>query len=142
MKNYSKGIFGKLISVVLTIAVVLGSVGLATYFIVNTTPEDDTLPIGQAQTPNIPYIGANGNWYIGGVDTEICAIGSQGEQGANGLTPYIGENGNWWIGGVDQQVPVTVDGIQGSMGLSAYQLALQQGFNGTLDEWLESLRGA
>ena len=31
--------------------------------------------------------------------------------------------------------------LQGQPGKNAYQLAVQQGFTGTLDEWLESLEG-
>lgn len=45
-----------------------------------------------------PEIGANGNWWIGGVDTGVKALGTDGK------VPYIGENGNWWIGGVDTGV--------------------------------------
>ena len=48
-----------------------------------------------------PYIGSNGNWWIGNTDTGIKA---QGENGNDGLTPYIGENGNWWIGDTDTNV--------------------------------------
>lgn len=32
-------------------------------------------------------------------------------------------------------------GGSGKDGKSAYELAVEQGFNGTLDEWLESLKG-
>jgi len=32
--------------------------------------------------------------------------------------------------------------LPGTPGQSAYQLAVQQGFSGTLDEWLESFRGS
>jgi len=42
-----------------------------------------------------PYIGANGNWWIGSTDTGITAEGEDGD------TPYIGANGNWWIGNTD-----------------------------------------
>lgn len=78
-----------------------------------------------------PYIGENGNWWIGDTDTgvhaqgtpgekgekgdqgiqgiqgpqgEAGATGQQGPQGADGLTPYIGANGNWWIGDTDTGV--------------------------------------
>ena len=82
-----------------------------------------------------PYIGENGNWWIGNVDTGVCAEGSdgakgdkgdKGEQGTagtdgkDGLTPYIGENGNWWTGttdtGVKAQGPQGEQGIQGEQG--------------------------
>ena len=45
-----------------------------------------------------PYIGSNGNWWIGNTDTGIKAEGESGE------TPYIGSNGNWWIGNTDTGV--------------------------------------
>lgn len=43
---------------------------------------------------------------------------------------------------VGLSVNVTSAGIGGRDGLSAYELAVQQGFVGTLDEWLASLKGA
>ena len=57
--------------------------------------------IGAGQTP---FIGENGNWWIGDTDTEVKAqgpAGQDGEDGKDGLTPFIGENGNWWIGETD-----------------------------------------
>ena len=54
-----------------------------------------------------PFIGTNGNWWIGTTDTGIKAQGPQGANGENGndgLTPYIGTNGNWWIGMIDTGV--------------------------------------
>ncbi len=57
-----------------------------------------------------PYIGENGNWWIGEVDLGVSASGAAGEKGdkgeagENGKTPYIGENGNWWIGDTDTEV--------------------------------------
>ena len=45
-----------------------------------------------------PYIGDNGNWWIGNKDTGVKAKGS------DGLTPYVGDNGNWWIGNNDTGV--------------------------------------
>ena len=77
-----------------------------------------------------PYIGDNGNWWIGDLDTGVNAAGikgdkgdtgaqgnkgdkgdtgAQGNKGDDGKTPYIGEDGNWWIGdkntGVDAFEP-------------------------------------
>ncbi len=67
-----------------------------------------------------PYIGENGNWWIGDTDTGVSASGSngaQGETGKDGLTPYIGENGNWWIGDTDTGVKAAgEDGAQGAPG--------------------------
>ena len=82
-----------------------------------------------------PFIGPNGNWWIGDVDTGVPATGPQGPAGQNGadgqngqdgqngrdgvdgqdgVTPHIGSNGNWWIGDVDTGVPAT--GPQGPAG--------------------------
>ena len=68
-----------------------------------------------------PYIGNNGNWWIGGTDTGVPATGDKGDKGEDGLTPYIGTNGNWWIGGTDTGVPATGDkGDKGEDGLTPY----------------------
>ena len=70
-----------------------------------------------------PYIGADGNWWIGGVNTGVKAKGEDGIDGSNGvdgkdgLTPFIGENGNWWIGETDTGIPATgPEGAQGETG--------------------------
>ena len=74
---------------------------------------------------NTPFIGENGNWWIGDTDTGVKATGKKGEKGdtgekgetgadgkdgasgKDGNTPFIGENGNWWIGGTDTGVKAT-----------------------------------
>jgi hypothetical protein len=66
-----------------------------------------TLDVGSARgLPGpVPYVGANGNWFVEGVDTLISA------QGVQGFTPYIGPNGNWFINGADTgKQAVGVDG--------------------------------
>lgn len=47
-----------------------------------------------------PYVGTNGNWWIGNDDTGVKA------KGTDGHTPVIkiGENGNWYIDGEDTGV--------------------------------------
>jgi hypothetical protein len=42
---------------------------------------------------------------------------------------------------VNSKLLINMKGPRGSSGLSAYQLATQNGFNGTEQEWLESLKG-
>lgn len=74
-----------------------------------------------------PFIGDNGNWHIGDTDTGISAIG---------VTPELGNNGNWIINGVD--TGKTALGVNGK---SCYELAVQNGFLGTLDEFLNGLKG-
>ncbi|MBO4541531.1 MAG: InlB B-repeat-containing protein, partial [Bacilli bacterium] len=78
----------------------------------------------------IPYIGDNGNWWIGGSDTGVSATGQAGKDGQDGKdghdgqdgrdghdgqdgqTPYIGPNGNWWIG--DTDTGVSAEGAGGA----------------------------
>lgn len=48
----------------------------------------------------------------------------------------IGKNGHWILNGVDTGIPA-----EGRRGKSAYEVAVEQGFNGTEAEWLESLKG-
>ena len=58
-----------------------------------------------------PYIGSNGNWWIGKKDTGVKAAGT------DGLTPYVGSNGNWWIGTKDTGVSAMgIDGNSGYVG--------------------------
>ena len=67
-----------------------------------------------------PYIGENGNWWIGSTDTKIPAKGqdgtdgSDGSDGQDGITPHIGENGNWFIGNKD--TGILAEGQNGSDG--------------------------
>ena len=64
-----------------------------------------------------PYIGSNGNWWVGGTDTGVKAAGDDGKPGKDGETPYIGENGNWWIGTTDTGVKAAgTDGTNGTNG--------------------------
>lgn len=57
-----------------------------------------------------PFIGKNGNWWIGLSDTGVKAYGTNGTNGidgingTNGITPTIGNNGNWFIGTTDTGV--------------------------------------
>lgn len=54
--------------------------------------------------------------------------GEKGDTGATGLTGQNGANGK--------------DGINGTNGLSAYQIAVSNGFIGTEQQWIVSLKGA
>lgn len=51
------------------------------------------------------------------------------------VVPVIGENGNWWIDGEDTGKPAYM-----SAGMSAYDIAVVHGFEGTEEEWLASLK--
>lgn len=94
----------------------------------------------QSLPGDTPYIGGNGNWWVGDTDTQVQAQGNQGEDGdtpyvdsitgtwwingedtgytaigTNGITPHIGNNDNWWIGAIDTGYPAT--GPQGESGI-------------------------
>jgi hypothetical protein len=105
-----------------------------------------------------PHIGENGNWFIGTTDTGVHAQGEKGEQGESGLTPYIGANGNWFVGDVDLGVKAQGEqgiqgvqgekgdkgdkgdnGVDGTNGKSAYDYAVEGGFKGTEEEFVQSL---
>lgn len=75
-----------------------------------------------------PFIGSNGNWWIDNRDTGIPATGKN---------PYIGSNYNWYV--YDPEKLDYVDTGVPSKGKSAYDLAVDYGFNGTEKEWVESL---
>lgn len=78
----------------------------------------------------VPVIGENGNWWIGNEDTGIAAQGQKGEPGAEGPAGPPGEKGE-----------AGSQGPKGEPGDSAYQVAVNNGFVGTEEEWLESLKG-
>ena len=78
--------------------------------------------------------------------------GEDGEDGKDGTVWKIGDNGNWWSSTegndfVDTGKPSrgekgdSITGPQGPDGKSAYDVAKQNGFNGTEAEWLASLKG-
>lgn len=76
-----------------------------------------------------PFIGSNGNWWVDNRDTGIPAAGKN---------PYIGENGNWWV--YDALANDYIDTGVIAKGTSAYDIAVSNGFQGTEQEWLESLK--
>ncbi|HHU84247.1 MAG TPA: hypothetical protein GXZ23_03640 [Clostridiales bacterium] len=70
------------------------------------------------------------NGYKGTVNDWLKSlVGAAGKDGANGTNGKDGKDG------VDGK-----NGQKGRNGLSAYELAVANGYMGTLDEWLESLR--
>ena len=83
-----------------------------------------------------PFVGSNGNWWIGTTDTGVKAAGQDGRDGQNGVdgkdgkngingqdgkdgdTPFVGNNGNWWIGTTDTGVKAAgQDGRDGQNGV-------------------------
>ncbi|MCF7926592.1 MAG: collagen-like protein [Candidatus Izimaplasma sp.] len=102
-----------------------------------TGPQGEVGPAGQDGADGadgvdglIPFVGENGNWFIGETDTEIPATGPQGEAGLN---PTIGENGNWFVGETDTGVRA-----QGWSAFEIYQMNYP-GYEGTEEEWIEAL---
>lgn len=63
--------------------------------------------------------------------------GEQGIKGEKGDKGDTGEKGADGVNGKDGK-----DGLNGENGKSAYELAVDNGFSGTLAEWLNSLKGA
>lgn len=111
--------------------------------------DGSTATILNGQNGQTPYIGDNGNWWIGNTDTGVKAMGSDGQTpyigdngnwwfgttdtgkpaiGKDGLTPFIGSNGNWWIGDTDTGVKA-----MGSDGLTPYIGANGNWWIGTTD---------
>lgn len=76
-----------------------------------------------------PYIGSNGNWYVDNRDTGIPA---------SGKNPYIGDNNNWFV--YDSVKRNYIDTGIIAKGLSAYEIAVKNGFVGTESDWLQFLR--
>ena len=76
-----------------------------------------------------PYIGSNGNWYVDNRDTGISATGKN---------PYIGNNSHWFV--YDGTNKKYIDTGIYAKGLSAYEIALRNGFVGTERDWLQFLR--
>lgn len=78
-----------------------------------------------------PFIGSNGNWWVDNRDTGVKATAE---------TPYIGDNDHWFT--YDPINKVYVDtGIE-ARGLSAYEVAVKLGFEGSEQDWIDSLSKA
>jgi len=83
---------------------------------VGTTDKNSQGPKGdKGADGQTPYIGTNGNWFIGSIDTGVKAAGTNG---TNGQTPYIGTNGTWWVGAVN--TGVSAAGAVTYYGMSVY----------------------
>ncbi|WP_332274784.1 collagen-like protein [Bacillus velezensis] len=73
------------------------------------------------------------NGFSGTVEEWLASL--KGEKGNTGATGSKGDKGD---AGATGSKGAT--GAAGKDGKSAYELAVQQGFSGTLDEWLASLK--
>lgn len=68
--------------------------------------------------------------------------------GPAGTTPHIGENGNWFIGTADTGIRAAgkdgkdgTDAEDGEDGKNAYQIAVDNGYSGSVTDWLAELKG-
>lgn len=78
-----------------------------------------------------PFIGSNGNWWVDNRDTGVSATSS---------SPYIGDNNHWFV--YDPINKVWSDtGIE-ARGHSAYEVAVENGYQGSENDWLDSLSTA
>lgn len=82
------------------------------------------------------FVGTETEWLesLKGVDGKD---GCDGRNGVDGLPGKDGKDGADGLSGRDG-----IDGINGSDGKPAYIIAVEHGFSGTENEWLQSLKGA
>ena len=78
----------------------------------------------------------NGKLYVWNNGVFTYLFDMKGAQGIQGVPGVPGQDGKPGKDGQDGK-----NGVDGHDGLSAYQLAVNAGFKGTLNEWLDSLKG-
>ena len=85
------------------------------------------------------FVGTEAEWLesLKGVDGKDGVNGKDGCDGRNGVDGLTGKDGKDGADGFPGR-----DGIDGTDGKSAYIIAVEHGFTGTENEWLQSLKGA
>lgn len=85
------------------------------------------------------FVGTEVEWLesLKGVDGKDGVNGKDGCDGRNGVDGLPGKDGKNGADGLPGR-----DGINGTDGKSAYIIAVEHGFSGTENEWLQSLKGA
>ena len=85
------------------------------------------------------FVGTETEWLesLKGVDGKEGVNGKDGCDGRNGADGLPGKDGKDGADGL-----LGRDGINGTDGKSAYIIAVEHGFSGTENEWLQSLKGA
>ena len=85
------------------------------------------------------FVGTETEWLesLKGVDGKDGVNGKDGCDGRNGADGLPGKDGKDGADGLPGR-----DGINGTDGKSAYIIAVEHGFTGTENEWLQSLKGA
>lgn len=114
--------------------------GAGTVFVGPKGDKGDKGPKGD--TGEQGAIGPKGDQGEQGIQGEPGPQGLQGEKGETGATGPAGPQGD--AGPMGPQGPAGQDGQPGAPGedgKSAYQIAQENGFTGTEDEWLASLKG-
>ena len=88
------------------------------------------------------FVGTETEWLesLKGVDGKDGVNGKDGCDGRNGVDGLPGKDGKDGADGLPGRDGI--DGINGSDGKSAYIIAVEHGFTGTENEWLQSLKGA
>lgn len=88
------------------------------------------------------FVGIETEWLesLKGVDGKDGVNGKDGCDGRNGVDGLPGKDGKDGADGLPGRDGI--DGINGSDGKSAYIIAVEHGFTGTKNEWLQSLKGA
>ena len=88
------------------------------------------------------FVGTEAEWLesLKGVDGKDGVNGKDGCDGRNGVDGLPGKDGKDGADGLLGRDGI--DGINGSDGKSAYIIAVEHGFTGTENEWLQSLKGA
>lgn len=84
------------------------------------------------------FVGTETEWLesLKGVDGKDGVNGKDGCDGRNGADGLPGKDGKDGVDGLPGH-----DGINGTDGKSAYIIAVEHGFSGTENEWLQSLKG-
>ena len=87
----------------------------------------------QGITPHIDP--STKRWMIGDLDTSVLAEGINGQDGSTGKSAY-----ELYVEGVQQGEPLSQEAwLESLNGDTAYEVAVANGFNGTEQEWLDSL---
>ncbi len=104
-------------------------------------PQGETGPVGPQGKQGIPGTqGPKGDPGVAGKDGAPGADGKQGPQGLKGDPGVQGPKGD--TGAIGPQGPAGPKGDAGANGKSAFEIAKSNGFTGTENEWLASLKGA
>ena len=96
---------------------------------------------GSAKDGKSAYEIAVENGFEGSVEEWLASLkGADGEDGKDGADGVNGANGVDGLNGGSGENGE--DGLNGEDGKSAYEIALENGFEGTVEEWLASLEGS